>query len=322
MSANQSMKDDTVSAQQEVGQYSWNRPHVVLLGAGASRATCPAGDKHQKVLPLMADFAEAIGIRTLLERLGLHPWNNFEELFSDLWARNQVGALKEIEGAIETYFRSLELPDIPTIYDYLVLSLRSQDLIATFNWDPLLILAYRRSLSAGLSLPRLAFLHGNVGVGYCAKDRVSGMAGLRCRHCKQPYERTRLLYPIKQKNYSSDPFIADAWRLLKWHLEDAFMITIFGYSGPKTDQEAISAMDAAWGGSHQRDMEQTAFIIGPNDSEKDLRDHWDRFVFSHHYEVQKGFYDSWIARHPRRTGEAYRTNASMRNLLKTIRYPD
>ena len=29
------------------------------------------------------------------------------------------------------------------------------------------------------------------------------------------------------------------------------------------------------------------------------------FIHTHHYEAHSNFYDSWIANHPRRTGEAY-----------------
>ena len=29
------------------------------------------------------------------------------------------------------------------------------------------------------------------------------------------------------------------------------------------------------------------------------------FIHTHHYEIKNDFYDSWIAKHPRRTGEAY-----------------
>ncbi len=37
---------DEISIKQEVNQVSMNRPHVVVLGAGASRATCPDGDNN------------------------------------------------------------------------------------------------------------------------------------------------------------------------------------------------------------------------------------------------------------------------------------
>ena len=83
------------------------------------------------------------------------------------------------------------------------------------------------------------------------------------------------------------------------------MITIFGYGGPKADQEAIAAMKDAWGDKYQRSMEQTAFITRPGENEDDIRQAWGAFIHTHHYELHEDFYDSWIAKHPRRTGEAW-----------------
>jgi len=67
-----------------------------------------------------------------------------------------------LDSAVRKYFGALELPDEPTFYDYLVLSLRPKDAIITFNWDPLLIQAYKRWRHLGRVLPDLIFLHGNV----------------------------------------------------------------------------------------------------------------------------------------------------------------
>jgi hypothetical protein len=37
-------------------------PHVILLGAGASRACCPQGDELGKLLPVMSDLVEIVGL--------------------------------------------------------------------------------------------------------------------------------------------------------------------------------------------------------------------------------------------------------------------
>jgi predicted metal-dependent hydrolase len=34
-------------------------------------------------------------------------------------------------------------------------------------------------------------------------------------------------------------------------------------------------------------------------------DSWADFIHTHHYELHNDFFESWIANHPRRTGEAY-----------------
>ena len=154
-------------------------------------------------------------------------------------------------------------------------------------------------------MPILAFLHGNIRVGYCSKDRVIGLSGTRCQHCYGQFTKVPLLYPIKKKNYGTNPVIADAWKRLNWGFANAFMITIFGYSGPKTDREAIETMQQAWGDRKKRNLEQTALIIAPTQRKEEARANWDRFIHTHHYEIQTDFYDSWIAKHPRRTGEAY-----------------
>src|SRR5262249_16605247 len=68
-------------------------------------------------------------------------------------------------------------------------------------------------------------------------------------------------------------------------------------------QEAIAAMSGAWGGKSGRAMEQTAFIT--IQTEEEVNNNWEAFIHTHHYEVHADFYSSWIANHPRRTGEAY-----------------
>ena len=249
------------------------------------------------------DFAEVVGLQSLLKDWGIDPSQNFEEIFSDLYEKQDIEKVQQLQMFVEEYFAKLELPDNPTIYDHLILSLRGKDLIATFNWDPLLMQAYLRNQDVGLSLPSLLFLHGNVRVGCCEKDKTAGLAEAFCRKCREPFSRVPLLYPVKKKNYAEDIFIREQWKRLKWGFENAFMITIFGYSAPKTDQEAIAAMTAAWGDKYKRSMEQTSFITIKSDDE--VCQAWDEFIHTHHYEVQNDFFESWIANHPRRTGEAW-----------------
>ena len=292
----------TYSKEEQIADVQMERPHVIVLGAGASRATCPAGDRYGQHLPLMADFSSSLALDGVLCSWGVDPTQNFEDLYSYLNEAGEATKLAQLEQRVEAYFENLSLPDIPTIYDYLVLSLRKTDLIATFNWDPLLLQAYRRTPN-WFSKPSIAFLHGNVGVGYCDADEVTGIAGNRCSCCGAKLRRTPLLYPVRHKDYSADPAIAAHWALFRSCLEDAFMLTVFGYSGPKTDAEAIAAMSGAWGSVDQRAMEQTAFITLQTDEE--ISAAWDRFIHTHHYETQRDFFDSWLARHPRRTGETY-----------------
>lgn len=293
-----------VSVQQEIEQIEMERPHVVILGAGASYAAFPNGDMHGRKLPLMNDFVEILGLESLLARTKIiFDTDNFEDIYDEIHKNSELSQIREeLENVIYTYFDEMELPETPTIYDHLILSLRDKDVVATFNWDPFLVQAFQRN-SSKFKLPRLLFLHGNVKVGGCEKDNVLGAKGNRCSRCQQLFKPSKLLYPISEKNYYRDSFISGQWDELSRHLKETFMITIFGYGAPKSDVSAITLLKSAWGDINQREMEQTEII--DIKSEEDLHNTWEPFIHTHHYETHSSFYDSWIANHPRRTGEAY-----------------
>jgi len=245
----------------ELNKITVSRPHVVLLGAGASRAAFPDGDKNGLKLPLMCDFVETLGLDRILETFGIdYSSRNFEDVYSDLCQQpGQQEARDEIEKQIRNYFATMELPDAPTLYDHLVLSLREKDVIATFNWDPFLFQACVRNCKVA-NPPRLIFLHGNVAIGYCAADRMKGPAGTSCGKCGRPYVSSRLLYPIKQKDYVSDAFIKSEWSGLQSALSNAYVFTIFGYSAPQSDVEAIELLKKGWGRPERRELEQVEII--------------------------------------------------------------
>ena len=208
-------------------------PHVVILGAGASKAAFPDGDRNGRHLPLIDDLAPIAG----------KPWNNlieschppvdgFEAQFSWLRRRAHVrDALCEVERNIVEYFRDLELPDEPTIYDYLVLGLRPKDIIATFNWDPLLLATHRRNRHVA-ALPDVRFLHGCVSFFTCTGHDVLGSANEACPECGRPLGVTGLFFPEAEKNYANEPAIDREWQSVDERLRRAFHLTIFGYSGP------------------------------------------------------------------------------------------
>lgn len=287
----------------EIEDISMNRRHVVVLGAGASLAAFPNGDKYGNKLPLMNNFVDTLNLRQILESHSIkYDGNNFEEIYSNLhYEEKNKNLLKTIENKIYEYFSKLELPDYPTIYDHLVLSLRNKDLIATFNWDPFLFKAYIRNHEE-FELPHIVFLHGNASIGYCSTDREKGSNGGICRKCKKPYTPSKLLYPIKTKNYNSE-FIAGEWDTLKRALKNAYILTIFGYSAPKSDVEAISLMKNAWGDNYKRNLEEIELIDIKGTDELYLT--WQDYIHSHHSSSCKDYYDSWIAKHPRRTCESF-----------------
>lgn len=294
------------SVAEEITDVSMGRPHVVLLGAGASRAAFPRGERNGKRLPVMSDFFEIASIADGLAAARIsYSGRNFEELYSELVQDPAKGMIRQaLEQAVFDYFSTLDLPDESTLFDCLVLSLRPKDVIATFNWDPFLIQAVRRNGHVG-GAPRLLFLHGNVLAGYCEADGTHGVRGARCSRCGQPFAPRKLLYPIAGKDYDTDPAIQSSWRAVRWAFENAFMVTFFGYGAPRSDRGAVELLHEAWGGWQQRNMEQVEIIDIKEEDE--LLETWRPFVHTHHYEVHTDFYDSWIANHPRRTGEAYKS---------------
>ena len=101
-----------------------HRPHVVILGAGASVAAFPDGDGNGKKLPVINNLIEILGINELLEKYSIDAaGKDFEELYSDLVVEGKENeAIKEIDRQVREYFGSLSLPDRPTLYDQLILS--------------------------------------------------------------------------------------------------------------------------------------------------------------------------------------------------------
>lgn len=291
----------------EIMQVKMQRPHVVIMGAGASiAATIPFnGDKNGRKLPSMMNFVDTLGIQQILHGSGIiYNGRNFEDIYDEIYDRPDLLSHRiQLEDAVSNYFSSLVLPDKATVYDLLVLSLRNKDIVATFNWDPFLIQAIRRNSHLGLGLPTPIFLHGNVLAGYCPCGKFIGLVGTHCRKCGSELIASKLLFPIKNKDYVGDPFIATQWEILKQELSSAFMVSIYGYGAPSSDIGAVNLMLDAWGSPAYRNLEQFEIInVLPED---ELYRTWLPFINSHHYEVHKSLEESWIGMHPRRTGEAY-----------------
>lgn len=284
------------------------RPHVFILGAGASRAAFPKGNRNGIRVPLMDDLIEVLGLGPLLSEHGVAAeTRDFEDIYSTIVADgNDVQLAKELQQRVFDYFAGLELPDEPTVYDQLVLSLRNKDVVATFNWDPFLWQALRRSGKrfGPDAVPRAIFLHGSVAIGHCTRHRpISlGARGRKCQTCGAPVIGAPLLYPITQKDYTSDPGIATEWQQLHNDLQDAFVLTVFGYSAPVSDVAAVDLMKHAWGDPEQRDLEQTE-IIDIRD-EDDLCRTWEPFICRDHYQTCRTLDDSIVAQNPRRSVEA------------------
>jgi hypothetical protein len=80
------------------------RPHVVLLGAGASRAAFPHGDATGKRLPVMDDLVDIVGLQPLLDEVGVavELEKNFEVMYGQLISEpKHTHAVKAIEGLVD-----------------------------------------------------------------------------------------------------------------------------------------------------------------------------------------------------------------------------
>ncbi len=281
--------------------------HVVILGAGASIAlTMRNQELSGKKLPSMDNFIDVVGLSDIVEKLPEKlKAKNFEDLYSKLHNDNpKSDAILEIEYRVQEYFKDMKLPDNATIYDYLVLSLRPRDLIATFNWDPFLYQAFCRNQKVA-DMPYLAFLHGTVALGYSKEEKRCGPAGWYSKATESYFEPSRLLYPVDKKNYNQDEFISIEWdRVKSWLNQDSTkMVTIFGYGAPASDVEAVKLLNDAWGTGEERDKEQ--FEIIDIREESVVRESWKSFIHSHHYDYSTSYFKSSLAYNPRRTSESY-----------------
>lgn len=86
--------------EEEIEGVSMFRPHVVLLGAGASRAACPTGDANGKLLPLMADFVDVLGRNPLLMKFGVDRIVILKKFSATFMSTSEMRKLKNCRGRL------------------------------------------------------------------------------------------------------------------------------------------------------------------------------------------------------------------------------
>jgi len=90
-----------------------HRPHVVILGAGASVAAIPNGDKHGRKISVMDGFIDRLGMRDILSGANVKS-ENLEEVYSELSEHPEYSEQKkQLEEAIWEYFSAFRIPDEP-----------------------------------------------------------------------------------------------------------------------------------------------------------------------------------------------------------------
>ena len=87
-----------------------------------------------------------------------------------------------------------------------------------------------------------------------------GPIGSVCSKCNTKYVKPQLLYPISKKNYSINSFVENQWKRVVHELNHAYIFTIFGYSAPSSDQEAMKLFKEGWGNGQERKFEEIEFI--------------------------------------------------------------
>lgn len=274
-------------------------PHVVIIGAGASIAACKH-DKNGRSVPLLKNIHTVLGLTDELSKyhFSASEMQDFELLFSKIYGKKKYKNLQTyLEAEVRRYFQQLVIPDEPTYYDYLVLSLTSKDAIISFNWDPFLLQAYRRNLPIG-NLPRLIFPHGNVGVGLCFHCKTKGYANCLCPNCLMPLEDMPLLFPVGQKNYYDGSIIENEWAEARNALANANGITVFGYGAPATDAEAVRLMRQAYQESNVQAIAPFTIINLPQ-NEREQREKWANFFDFSMLSYCSSFEETELWRHPR-----------------------
>lgn len=280
-----------------------NQIHVLLLGAGASKAAMPNGDKNGTLVPLMNELSQISQIKSLIDPKELQSAeSNFEAWYSKQVRNDKFNPkLEKLNDEIFNYFAKLKLPEEPTIYDYILLSLKENDVIGTFNWDPFLVQSYQRVNKITSKLPKIFFLHGTVSLGRCEEHFIVDNLNKNCPKCGQKLAKIKLLYPTEQKDYTSNDYIKEQWDAVQYYLGIANGITIFGYAAPKSDVAAINLLQSGWGQNSQRILEEIEIINV--DQPEVLHESWKTFIHELHYSIHSDYFESSIANFPRRVSE-------------------
>jgi len=116
-------------------------------------------------------------------------------------------------------------------------------------------------------------------------------------------EPSPLLFPVTDKDYESDPVIRDEWNALRNALDDAYFVTIFGYSAPITDVAARKTLIDAFSSNQFREMAEVEII--DIRGREEIETAWQDFYFSHHYGIFDSFEHSQISHYFRRSCDAF-----------------
>jgi len=130
----------------------------------------------------------------------------------------------------------------------------------------------------------------------------------------------KLLYPVEKKNYSSNEFINEEWKILSEYFKSSLYVTIFGYSAPVSDVDAKKLMlDASMENKSRNFYELEIIDIKPK---AEVEDTWYDFIYSHHFSVIDDFKKSSLWHHPRRSTDAFFNAYLMNSPLDDNPFPE
>lgn len=128
-----------------------------------------------------------------------------------------------------------------------------------------------------------------------------GTTDAECPICRKLFPPTKLLFPVEQKDYTSNEYIKGCWDATGYIIENSYMLTIFGYSTPSSDKEAVNLLKKEWVDLDKRQLEEVSVIDVV--SEDEILRKWNHFIYSHHYRYTNNFFDSYLGMFPRRSCE-------------------
>ena len=258
----------------------------------------PCNDKNGKEVPLLKDIHKVLGLTDVLKHNGYTDLDNFESIYSQICIReDQKDFKKEIEDKVFDYFSNLEIPDEINLYDYVLLSLTSKDVIISFNWDPFLLQAYIRNREVG-NLPQLLFPHGNTAVGLCYNCLTKGFIKEYCFKCGNGFKKMPLLFPVKKKNYYDGSIIENEWHEAKTALSNACGLTIFGYGVPETDSEALRLIKTSFEESQIKEIAPLTIINLESEKQNQI-EKWSSIISMRVFQYCEHFSESILWKWPR-----------------------
>ena len=136
-----------------------------------------------------------------------------------------------------------------------------------------------------------------------------------CPNCGNALETGGLFFPDNDKDYTKDELVYRDWQVVEERIRQAFHLTIFGYSGPRTDYKARELLLQGWRQTPMREFSHVEIIDIRGEDE--LRDCWSEFIPFDHAMVTHDFWCSTVAKWPRRTAE-YKQAASLQGIPSEV----